>query len=154
MNGSVNYVTIIVSDNGLSPIIHLIVLWTNTGLLSIKQLGTKFNNVESKCKPNFSKRSIWIYQLSNCNDFVQAAVTKLVFPIAIPHLPLVPHICVSDQGQHWFSNGLSPIRCQAITWNSAELLSSIPLGTKFSEIWIRILKFSFRKLRLKMSVAK
>ena len=80
MNGLVNYVTIIGSDNGLSPIIHLIVLWTNTGLLSIKQLGTKFNNIEPNYKHNLSKRSIWMYRLSNCNDFVQATVTKLVFP--------------------------------------------------------------------------
>ena len=31
-------------------------------------------------------------------------------------------------------NGLSPARRQAITWTSAELLSSWPLGTNFSEV--------------------
>ena len=33
------------------------------------------------------------------------------------------YICVSEQGILGSSNGLSPIRLQAITWPSAELLS-------------------------------
>ena len=51
-------------------------------------------------------------------------------------------------------NGLSPIRRQAITWTNAGLLSIEPLGTNFSEIWIEILAFSFRKMRLKMLLPK
>ena len=60
------------------------------------------------------------------------------------------------------SNGLAPERRQAITWTNAEpvtwtnagLLSIGPLGTNFSEIWIKIQKFSFTKMHLKMSSAK
>ena len=47
-------------------------------------------------------------------------------------------------------NGLSPVRCQAITWTNADLLSIGLLGTNFSESWIRILSFSFKKKHLKM----
>ena len=32
-------------------------------------------------------------------------------------------------------NGLSPVRCQAITWTNTDLLSIGPLGTNFSDIW-------------------
>ena len=38
-------------------------------------------------------------------------------------------------------NGLSPIRCQAITWNIAGLVSIGPLGTNFNEMWIEIQNF-------------
>ena len=34
-------------------------------------------------------------------------------------------------------NGLSPVRRQAITWATADLLSIEPLGTNFSEIWLQ-----------------
>ena len=46
------------------------------------------------------------------------------------------------------------IRRHAITWINAHLLSIGPLGTNFSEIQIKILKFSFKKVHLKMSSAK
>ena len=51
-------------------------------------------------------------------------------------------------------NGLSPIRRQAIIWTNAGILSIEPLGTNFSENWTKILIFSFKKMRLKMSSAK
>ena len=51
-------------------------------------------------------------------------------------------------------NGLSPIRHQAIIWTSAWLLSIGLLGIKFSEIFIKIKNFSFRKMHLKISSAK
>ena len=53
-------------------------------------------------------------------------------------------------GQHWSGNGLSSILRQAITWTSADLLSIGPLGTNFSEIWIKLQNFSFIKMDLKM----
>ena len=51
-------------------------------------------------------------------------------------------------------NGLMPLRCLHITWTNAALLSIGLLGTNFSEIWIRILSSSFKKMHLKMSSAK
>ena len=40
-------------------------------------------------------------------------------------------------------NSLSPVRRQAITWTNADLLTIGTLGTKFSEIEIKIQTFSF-----------
>ena len=51
-------------------------------------------------------------------------------------------------------NGLSPVRRQAITWTNADLLPIGLLGTYFSDIWIGILSFSFKKMQLKMSSDK
>ena len=48
-------------------------------------------------------------------------------------------------------NGLSPVRRQAITWTNVDFLSIGPLGTNFSEIWIKIQNFSFVKMHLKIS---
>ena len=42
-------------------------------------------------------------------------------------------------------NGLSPVRRQAITSTSPDLLSIGPLGTNFSEIWIKTQNFNSRK---------
>ena len=51
-------------------------------------------------------------------------------------------------------NGLSPGRRQAIIWTIAGILLIGPLGTNFSEIFIGIQTFSFKKMHLKMSSAK
>ena len=51
-------------------------------------------------------------------------------------------------------NGLVPVRRQAITWINADLLTIRPLETNFSEILIKIQRFSFKKMHLKMSSAK
>ena len=47
-------------------------------------------------------------------------------------------------------NGFSPVRCQTITWTSADLKSIGPLGTNFSEIVIEMQTLSL-KTDLKMS---
>ena len=51
-------------------------------------------------------------------------------------------------------SGPALVRCQAITSTNADLLSTGPLGTNFSEIRIKITKFSFMKMHLKISSAK
>ena len=48
----------------------------------------------------------------------------------------------------------APIWHQAITWTNAVLLSIGLLGTNFSEMWIGIMSFSFKKMHLKMLSAK
>ena len=68
--------------------------------------------------------------------------------------PPSAHICVSKLGSIASGNGLSPVRHQAITWTHADLLSIRPLETNFSEIWIKIPNFSFKKMHLKMSSAQ
>ena len=68
----------------------------------------------------------------------------------LPHLPLVPHICVSDLGQHWFRWWLVAYSPPSHYLNHAGLLLLGPLGTNFSEIFIKIQNFSFMKINLKI----
>ena len=93
-------------------------------------------------------------------------------PLSAPTMvSLLTHICVTRpqwvnwsppsaayMSVNWVSNcsdnGLSQVRRQAIPWTNADLLPFEPLGTNFSEIWIEILKFSFKKMCLKMPSAK
>ena len=64
------------------------------------------------------------------------------------------HICVNKLTIIGSDNGLSPCRRQAIIWTNAGTLLTGPLGTNFSEILIKIYKFSFTKMHLKMSSGK
>ena len=66
----------------------------------------------------------------------------------------VMHLCVGDLITIGSDNGLSPDRRQAIIWNNAGILSTVSLGTNFSEISVAILAFSFKKMWLKVSRAK
>ena len=70
------------------------------------------------------------------------------------HWGRVTHICVSKLATIGTDNGLSPGRHQAIIWTNVGLLSIGPLGTNFSEILIKIQKFSFMKVLLKIPSAK
>ena len=72
----------------------------------------------------------------------------------LTHWGRVTHICISKLTIIGSDNGLSPDRRQAIIWTNAGLLLIGPLGTIFSEILIKILTFSFKKMRLKVSSAK
>ena len=49
---------------------------------------------------------------------------------------------------------LSPIRRQAIVWTNTGLLSIGPLGTKSSEIFIKMQNFSYTKMHMNISSAK
>ena len=64
----------------------------------------------------------------------------------LTHWGRVTHICVSKLTIIGSDNGLSPDRRQAIIWTNAGLLLIGPLGTNFSEILIKILTFSFKKI--------
>ena len=70
------------------------------------------------------------------------------------HWGRVTHICVGKQTIIGSDNGLSPGRRQAIIWTNAGLLLIGPVGTNFSETSIKIITFSFTKMRLKVSSAK
>ena len=63
-------------------------------------------------------------------------------------------ICVSKLTIIGSNNGLSHGRRQAIIWTNARVLFIVPLGTNFSEILTKLLTFSFKKMRLKVSSAK
>ena len=63
-------------------------------------------------------------------------------------------MCVIKLTTFGLDNGLSPVRRQAIIWTNAWLLSIGPLGTNFSDNFIKMQNFSFMKKRLKISSAK
>ena len=66
----------------------------------------------------------------------------------LTHWGRVMHICIGKLATIGSDNGLSPDRRQAIIWTIAEILLIRPLGTNFIEILIKILPFSFKKMRL------
>ena len=72
----------------------------------------------------------------------------------LTHWGRATHICVGKLTIIGLDNGLSPGRRQAIIWTNAGILLIGPLGTNFSENLIKILTFSFQKMRLKVSSAK
>ena len=90
----------------------------------------------------YGTKGRWV---SNITDWLSNPLT---------HCGRVMHICVSKLTIIASDNGLSPARHQAIIWTSAGILLIGPLGTNFSEIWIEIITFSFKKMRLKVSSAK
>ena len=72
----------------------------------------------------------------------------------LTHWGRATHICVGKLTTIGSDNGLSPDRRQAIIRTNAGILLIRHLGTNFSEILIKILLFSFKKMRLKVSSAK
>ena len=64
------------------------------------------------------------------------------------------HICISNLIVIGSDDGLSPDRRQAIISINAGILLIGPLGTNFSEISIKIITFSFKKMRSKVSSVK
>ena len=81
-------------------------------------------------------------------------VASTLLMLDLTHWGRVTHICVGKQTIIGSDNGLSPGRRQAIIWTNAGILLIGPLGTNLSEISIKILTFSFTKMRLKVSSAK
>ena len=72
----------------------------------------------------------------------------------LTHWGRVTHIYVGNLTIIGPDNGLSPGRREAIIWTNAGILLIEPLETNFSEIFIEIHTFSFKKMRLKVSSAK
>ena len=75
----------------------------------------------------------------------------LIWPEVLTHWGWVMHICIGKLTIIGSDNGLSPGQCQAIIWTNAGILLIWPLGTKFSEILIKIHIFSFKKMHWNMS---
>ena len=73
--------------------------------------------------------------------------------IAFTHRGRVTHIIVNRRTNFNSDNGLASGRRQAIIWTNAGMLIG-PLWTNFSEIWMAIYTFSFKKMHLKMPFGK
>ena len=153
----VDKLTIVCSDNGLSPGWCQAIIWANAGILLIWALGTNFSDIlieihmssfqkmplkmSAKCERLHNLDQVfWCHMASSGNK--------------LTHWGQVTHICISKLTIIGSDNGLSPDRRQAIIWTNAGLLLIGHLGTNFSEILIQILTFSFKKMHLKVSSAK
>ena len=106
-----------------------------------------------------NRRPDWLLRLWKCRDVTiwlinVGAVSIQRCRLTSLGIPIVTHICVSDVTSIGSNNGLSPGRRQAIIRTNAGILLIRPLGTNFSEFFVEILIFSFKKMRLKVSSAK
>ena len=66
----VGNLTIIGSDNSLSPGRRQAINWTYAGILLIGPLGTNFSELLIEIKTFSFKKSIWKCRLRNCGHFV------------------------------------------------------------------------------------
>ena len=92
---------------------------------------------------HFHELNQFFYQLNDIDYCVQ-----------LTHRGRVTHICVGKLTIIGSDNGLSPCRRQAIIWTNAGILLIGHLGTNFSDIFIEIHTFSFKKIDLKISSGK
>ena len=112
----------------------------------------KLTNFRLKCHWAIGDKSA-IVQMIACAE--QAIYWNIYATLGLNELThWATHICVSKLTSIGSDNGLSPGRCQATIWISAEILLIRTWGTNFSDIFNVIHIFSFRKMHLKMSFAK
>ena len=110
----VGKLTIIVSDNGLSPGRRQAIIWTNAGILLIGNLGTNFNEIAIGIQ-TFSFRKMHLNMSSarwrpfclGLNELIRWWTVSLDIRIyAVPHRGGVTHICTSKLSHHWFRQWL------------------------------------------------
>ena len=68
--------TIIGSDNGLSPGRRKAIIWTNVGILIIGSLGTHFSEILIEIHRFYSRKCIWICRLRMAAIFSQPRCVK------------------------------------------------------------------------------
>ena len=87
----VNY-AIIVLDNGLSPNQCQAIFWANAALLSTGPWHSNVNAIQNS--------TILIYKETHLKKIVYKILA--IYHWLLTYLSLVPHICVSESGWHWF----------------------------------------------------
>ena len=97
-------------------------------------LRTAIRNLKAWIHNNISQNTMWHNQLISS--------------------PPVPHICVSELGQHWFRWWLGAYSAPSHYLNQCLNIVNWTLGTNFGEILIKIRTFSFKNIHLKMLSAK
>ena len=104
-------------------------------------------NIPEKSVHTFHRLYLWFHFFSSLNTWF-ISVRKLT------HWSRVTPICVKKLATISSDNGLSPVRCQAITWTNGGVLWIGPLNINFSEISMKIQTFSFKEMRLNVSFEK
>ena len=141
-----------------------VIAWTNVDSSLLESISVQFHGECAKYagKSFHLKFKFSIFDESAMGKWINRLISmpcislryQWVKPQSLTHWGRATHICVSKLTIIASDNGLSPGRCQAIIWNNDGILSIGLLGTNFSEILIGIHKFSFKKMRLKVSSAK
>ena len=70
----VSKLSIMGSDNGLSPDRRQAIIWTNAGILLFRTLGIKFSRIVSEIHTFSFKKCIWKCRLRNGGHFVSASM--------------------------------------------------------------------------------
>ena len=112
---------------------------------------------KASCLICFSESGSWLSSSPVLVSLAQnqsIAISPATSGPLLTHWGRVTYICVSKLTIIGSDNGLSPGRRQAIIWTNAGILLIGPLGANFSEILIKILTFSLKKMQFKVSSAK
>ena len=127
----VSKLTIIASDNGLSPGRRQAIIWTSAGILLNGPLGTNFSEIlidfiafsskKMRLKVSSAKWRPCCLGLNVLNQWGR-----------------VTHICDSKLNHHWFRWRLVACLAPSHNWNNADILSIGTLGINFREILIKI----------------
>ena len=116
----------------------------------VSLLGYTWGRVHSTSDPSAYGLDI----RTSCSYLTACIVTTNTPEPVLTHWGRVTHICCGNLTSIGSDNGLPPARRQAIVWTNAGILLIGPLGINYNEISIKILAFSFTKMRLKVSSAK
>ena len=119
----VGKLTIIGSDNSLSPGWRQAIIWTNAGILLIEPPETNFNEILINIH-TFSFKKMHLKMLSG-----------IWWPFCpglnvFTHLPLVLHICASELGKHWFRQWLVAYSAPSHYLNQCQLITNWTHGNK------------------------
>ena len=87
------------SGNGLLPVQHQAITWTNAGLLLIGPLGTNFSEIQIKMQ-------LFSFTKMHLNLSAEKWWPFCPGGDELTHSGWVMHICISDKGHYWSSNGL------------------------------------------------
>ena len=137
----VGKLTIIGSDNGLSPERRQAIIWTNAGILLIGPLGTNFSEILIGIQ-TFSFKKMHLKTSSATWRLFGLGLNELT------HWSRVSRACIVSD------NGMSPVPHKPIIRNNADLMLIGLLGKKFHEFIIKIRRFSSNDLCLKLSSVK
>ena len=138
----VGEIIIIGSDNGLSPDRCQAIIWTNAGLLSIEPLQTYFSENLIKIQP-FSLKKMhmkmssakWRPSCLGLNALTQCGFVTQMAPSVLVNIGSGNGV-LHDGKSHYLNE-----------WG---LIVNWPTETNFSNIWIKMHKFAFKNMLMKM----
>ena len=147
--------TIIGLDDGLAPNRRQAIIWTNNGLANWDpSLYRNMPTVWLCFAFLWFYDSSWWYMNYLPIVFRSAWLALTLDWDRLTHLPLVPHVCVSESHQHWLRLWLVAYSAPSHYLNQCWDIVNWTLGTNFSEISIKRKDLSFTKMQMKISSAK